>query len=89
MAKYLELISVSKDAKEQAALQLEAKKAGINLQAATFQAEVRVGEAEASVAEAASRVPFNINAYVGAKRALAAAKEDLADLEATKAELFA
>lgn len=88
MAKYADLIKRSKDQKEAASLELEAKKAALRVERAILDAGAQVEEAKAALTSATEANPFDIDAYIEAKRSVADAEEDLADLNALKNDLF-
>lgn len=88
MSKYLDLISLSKDAKETAALQEAAEDAAIQLDADIQAASKAKREADKALAAAKSAIPLDSNRVIIASRAVANADEDIAALKALKEELF-
>jgi hypothetical protein len=88
MAKYADIISAKKEEKEIKFLSLEAKKAALKLERAILDAGAEVEEAKAELETVVALVPFDIDAVITAKRELADAEEDLADLKAIQTELF-
>jgi hypothetical protein len=86
--KYLALISVSKDAKEAAALQERAEDANIILQADIQAAKKAKRQAERAVDAAYAAEEFNSEDILEAKRALKEVSEDLAELTELQDELF-
>lgn len=86
--KYLELISKSKEAKEQEQLAEAAEYAKSQIGLDILAGKKAVREAEKAVESTVTSTPFNSDAVIRAQRTLANAKEDLAALQTIETEYF-
>lgn len=88
MAKYIELISRSKDEKEKAALEQQAAEAELQLRSDILAGKKAVSEAKTAVEDAMGQIPLDSEDILVAQRSLALAEEDVKALEEVYSTLF-
>lgn len=88
MAKLKDILSADKETVKAAELEISVKKASLQVDVDMLEAETRATNAQEAYNKALGRLPFSPAAVINAKRDLAEAKQDLADLAALKTELF-
>lgn len=86
--KYVDFITRDEKEVKAAEVSVAVKKAAIQVDIDLIQANQLVANAESNIATVLGKMPFNPSALINAKRALAEAKEVVAELEAIKTELF-
>lgn len=88
MAKLKDILNADEKTVKAAELEIAVKKASLQVDVDMLEAETRATNAKEAYNKALSRLPFNPAAVINAKRDLAEATQDLADLSALKTELF-
>lgn len=87
MAKLIEILGRDEKKVKADELNLNVDAAKLKVDGDIIASKRLINELEAAMNNTVT-VPFNPAVYINAKRELAAAKEDLAELEALKTELF-
>lgn len=88
MAKYLQLITRTKDQKSEAANKRASEEAAEQLEVDILSTKRRKGDTESKIEEAKGQVPLNAGDIIALTRQAAAYADDLAALNALKEELF-
>jgi len=86
--KYIDLISLSKEAVEKEQIELENEAAVNQLNHDLHSAKTKVSNAKKQVLQYKRAQPFNVANLIQANRALALAEKDVTEITAIKAELF-
>ena len=88
MSKYLERISLNKEAKEKAGFEQAAAQAKLQVQVDKFALQQAKSKAEAAVEAAKSAIPFVLNDVIQAVRTVENIQADIKAVEEIEQELF-